>query len=144
MSRPSRALGPALRLAAVLILAGCAGNGAGDTPTTATPTTVTPTSAPVTFLVVGNVHAGPTCPVERPDQPCADAPVRGTVSAWRDGQSVESTTTDAGGNYSLVLPSGRYELRVDTGAELPRCEPVTVEVVDGYLEADISCDTGIR
>ncbi|CAB4723924.1 MAG: hypothetical protein F2934_07045 [Actinobacteria bacterium] len=139
ISRPSRALGPALCLGTVLALGGCAGNGAGDTPTT-----VTPTSASVTFLVVGNVHAGPTCPVERPDQPCADVPVRGTVSAWRDGQSVESTTTDAGGNYSLVLPSGRYELRVDTGAELPRCEPVTVEVVDGYLEADISCDTGIR
>jgi hypothetical protein len=66
------------------------------------------------------------------------------VSAWRGGQSVESTTTDAEGNYSLVLPSGRYELRVETGAELPRCEPVNVEAVDGYLEADISCDTGIR
>jgi hypothetical protein len=121
------------------MLAGCAGNGAGDTPTT-----VTPTSASVTFLVVGNVHAGPTCPVERPDQPCADAPVRGTVSAVSGGQVMESALTDAEGNYSLVLPSGRYELRVDTGAELPRCEPVIVEAVDGYLEADISCDTGIR
>ncbi|MSX80814.1 MAG: hypothetical protein F2737_11400 [Actinobacteria bacterium] len=136
---PGRALGAAGALVAALTLGGCAGNGAGDTPST-----VTPTSASVTFLVVGNVHAGPTCPVERPDQPCADAPVRGTVSAWRGGQSVESTTTDAEGNYSLVLPSGRYELRVETGAELPRCEPVNVEAVDGYLEADISCDTGIR
>ena len=119
-------------------LASC-GSGSVVTDTSAVRTTV-----PVTFLVVGTVHAGPTCPVERPDQPCADAPVRGTVSAWRDGRAVVSASTDADGNYSLVLPSGRYELRVDTGAMLPRCEPVTVEAVDGDLYADISCDTGIR
>lgn len=108
-------------------------------------TTAAPTTQPVTFLVNGNVHAGPTCPVERPDQPCADVPVRGTVEAWRDGQVVKTAATDASGNYSLVLPSGRYELRVDTGAQLPRCEPVTVEGAgQADLVADISCDTGIR
>jgi hypothetical protein len=66
------------------------------------------------------------------------------VSAWRDGRAVVFASTDAEGNYSLVLPSGRYELRVDTGAMLPRCEAITVEAVDGDLYADISCDTGIR
>lgn len=129
-------------LSAVLALMAVAGCGTRSEPAD---TTAVPTTRPVTFLVVGNVHAGPTCPVERPDQPCPDIPVRGTVSAWRDGRSVASATTDAGGNYSLSLPSGRYELRVDTGAQLPRCEPVTVEGAgQADLVADISCDTGIR
>jgi hypothetical protein len=107
---------------------------------TAPPTTVAKTA------VRGAVLAGPTCPVETAENPCPPAPVAGRVDAQlAGGQRVAHTRTDAKGQYRLSLAPGKYTLlaRTDEGGLF--CEPVTVTVSGARpVEANISCDTGIR
>lgn len=98
----------------------------------------------VTYDMVITAHAGPTCPVERPDEPCPDVPVRGRVAVSSAGELVVSGELDAAGNYRISLPPGTYVVGVDTGAVLPRCEPVSVSVVDRNVDVDVACDSGIR
>jgi hypothetical protein len=91
------------------------------------------------------VTAGPTCPVERPDQPCPPKPVSGTVTALQNGVTVTSTVTDGAGHYALNLNAGTYSIVVDTGSVFPRCPTSNVTVAAGQrTHADIGCDTGIR
>lgn len=125
--------------AALVVLSAC-GNSA---PTATTPATTEPPVS-IVYRVTVTAHAGPTCPVERPGQPCPDTPVRGRVAFTAGGALVSSGELDASGTVSLELPSASYLVEVDTGAMLPRCEPVTVEVVDRDVSVDVSCDTGIR
>jgi hypothetical protein len=92
------------------------------------------------------VTAGPTCPVERPDQPCPPRPVSAEVEG-RDssGRTVATTHTDQSGAYRLGLAPGTYTLVAVTGSTFPRCPPTSVTVRSGAAtRADISCDTGIR
>ncbi len=94
----------------------------------------------------GYVTAGPTCPVERPDQPCPPRPVSAVVEA-RDsgGSTVASVTSDSFGRYALGLSPGAYVLVVVTANDWPRCSDTHVTVPPGSAaRADISCDTGIR
>jgi hypothetical protein len=101
--------------------------------------------AHVVYSVTVTAHAGPTCPVERQDQSCVDAPVRGTVTISSSGITVGSGSTDTDGRYVFEFAEpGSYRVTVDTGAMLPRCEPVDVTVVDHNVDVDVSCDTGIR
>lgn len=126
--------------AALTVLAAC-GNAS---PTSTTPATTEPANS-VVYTVTVTAHAGPTCPVEQPGQSCPDAPVRGTVTfRGAGGQELASGRTDAAGQWSTMIESGTIVVEVDTGAALPRCEPVTVEVVDRAVSVDVSCDTGIR
>ncbi len=93
----------------------------------------------------GRVTAGPTCPVERPDQPCPPRPVDARVDAFADNRQVAGPQTDADGPYPLTLAPGKYTLTATTGSELPRCPSTDVTVVANQVTAaDISCDTGIR
>ncbi|MEP6659265.1 MAG: hypothetical protein ABJD24_05040 [Acidimicrobiales bacterium] len=132
----------------------------GSTPTTAgmtssitsepmatLPATTSPlVSPPANTGAYGYVTAGPTCPVERAEQPCPPRPVTAQIEA-RDsaGSLVATGPTDAAGRFSLSLRPGYYTLTVSTGAIYPRCPTVDVAVADGVpTRADISCDTGIR
>lgn len=118
----------------VLILASCDSADGG------------PSRPPARGVVWGKVTAGPTCPVERVDQPCPPHPVKGTVRAiGSSGRQAGSVRTTADGSYSLRLSAGRYRLEVVTGSMFPHCPTVTVRVVAGTRKrADIDCDTGIR
>lgn len=129
-------------VAALFGVAACA----ADSPTgTSSPSGPTTTSSPTrSFTVRVVAHAGPTCPVERPDEPCPDSPVVGTVNIEQLGALVAAGRTDATGTYTGVLPPGAYRVTVDAGAPLPRCEPVDVAVIDRDVTVDVSCDTGIR
>jgi hypothetical protein len=114
------------------------------------PTSTTTASAepppPTGSGAYGYVTAGPTCPVERPDQPCPPRPVAAQVNAQdASGRTVATTRTDQAGRYSLSLAAGTYTLVAVTGATFPRCPPTSVTVRPvGPTRADISCDTGIR
>jgi hypothetical protein len=116
--------------------------GGSTSPTTAPP----PSSSISGSGAYGYVTAGPTCPVERPDQPCPPHPVAGQVNAQdASGHTVATTRTDQAGRYSLSLASGTYTLVAVTGTTYPRCQPTSVTVHSGGpTRADISCDTGIR
>lgn len=116
-------------------------------PTATAPlTTTTVTVSSGATGIRGAVTAGPTCPVERPDQPCPPAPVDGRVDAVdASGTTAASTTTDDAGRYELRVAPGDYTVRVDTGSHFPTCPDVAVTVTAGSLAtADVDCDTGIR
>jgi hypothetical protein len=123
---------------------------------TTAPTTITSVTASTTTVapplpversgVRGRVTAGPTCPVERPDQPCPPNPVHGRVDALdRAGRAAAHATTDDAGRYAISLPSGQYTLRVVTDGFLPRCPDTAVSVTGtSPVTVDIDCDSGIR
>jgi hypothetical protein len=96
--------------------------------------------------VEGRVTAGPTCPVQRADQPCPDQPVETTVRLLRKDGSVAATgKSDADGSFRLGVAPGNYRLVADWPSRAGGCAPVDVTVEQGrFTHADVSCDTGIR
>jgi len=126
---------------ALIITMSCGSDAPADT---ASPSSEATTTSSVQYTMTVTAHAGPTCPVERPDEPCPDVPVEATVRVSANGVDVATGRTDATGTYSADLPPGRYRVTVDTGSMLPRCEPVDAEVIDRDITVDVSCDTGIR
>ena len=101
--------------------------------------------------IVGRVHLGPQCPVERQDFPCPDTPAEGsTVTVAKHGPEhlnasgpvVARTTTDAHGSFRVGLIPGTYVVTADAGMS---CELVVARVIGGSdAKVDIRCDTGIR
>jgi len=96
--------------------------------------------------VAGRVTAGPTCPVERSDQPCPPNPVAGRVEAIdAAGHTAGSAPTDSVGRYAIRLGPGNYTLRVAIAEMFPVCPETAVSVPAGpVVTVDIGCDTGIR
>ena len=100
--------------------------------------------------VEGIVHAGPTCPVEREDQPCPDRPVQTTLRLVRSDGSVAATgKSDENGKFHFAAPAGQYRSWWPTTARAwaapGGCPPVDVVIEpDRYSYADVSCDSGIR
>jgi hypothetical protein len=133
--------------AACLLLVGCGGGVASDQrTTTAASGSASPSpSSSITSGVYGYVTAGPTCPVERVDQPCPPRPVPTVVEARGVGGAVASTESDGSGRYEFHLPPGSYVIVVGGSAAWPRCPETPVSLMAGVTtRADISCDTGIR
>jgi len=124
--------GAGLLLALALLVAAC-GQGAGPHGT-----------------ITGDVVAGPTCPVERPENPCPPKPVpdrRVDIQA-RDGATVASTTTDANGHFSVDVSPGAYVVHVTAGPGMlgiRQSTPGYVTVEAGKTDyIKIELDTGIR
>ena len=98
--------------------------------------------------VFGRVTVGPSCPVQRVDDPCPDRPLAATL-VLRDAAGIEAarTLSDAAGFHAVALRPGRYTVVPLTpgGAILPRGTPRDIEVRAGeWVAADISYDSGIR
>jgi hypothetical protein len=98
--------------------------------------------------VRGTVLAGPTCPVERPNESACVRPVSGATILALDSSRAEigRAVSDATGSYFLRLPPGTYEM-------VPQAVPglmgiaaaATVTVTAGPpLQLDLHYDTGIR
>jgi hypothetical protein len=107
----------------------------------------TPSPLPLSGSGVrGRVTAGPTCPVEREDQPCPPQPVSAEIEARDEGGHVAGKThSREDGRYAMSLSPGHYTLVVVTGSQFPYCPDTPVEVRRGEVTtADIDCDTGIR
>ncbi len=102
--------------------------------------------ASCTSGVTGRVTAGPTCPVERPDEPCADKPVDTTLRLLRKDGSVAATGKSySDGSFRMIVAPGSYRLVADWPSRIGGCGPVEVNVEYGrFTYADIGCDTGIR
>lgn len=99
--------------------------------------------------VVGRVLAGPTCPVERPDDPaCAGRPVVGARLNvdLADGTQGGFLTTDASGWYRMPLEPGDYVLTAEPVEGLMGTPgPIPFTVREGAQTVlDVPYDTGIR
>ncbi|HKY77093.1 MAG TPA: hypothetical protein VJS45_13185, partial [Acidimicrobiia bacterium] len=101
---------------------------------------------PAASGVTGRVTAGPTCPVERPDEPCPDKPVETTLRLLRKDGSVAATGKSySDGSFRMIVEPGSYRLVADWPSRIGGCSPVEVSVEYGrFTYTEVSCDTGIR
>ncbi len=113
----------------------------GDTQRPLTPQPVaTYTSA---SGIDGKVEAGPTCPVERVDEPCPARPVTDATVTAR-GPRTKSTKTNSKGAFTLRLEPGTYQVSAESRSVFG-CGSKSVKVVaHRYTHVTIDCDTGIR
>jgi hypothetical protein len=109
----------------------------------------TPPEGPEMVELVGQVMAGPTCPVQRdpPDPTCDDRPVAGAevIVLDADGEVARIRSDDAGA-FRLALPSGEYRLVPQpVDGLMGTAPPVDVVLEVGVPEpVRIVYDTGIR
>ena len=103
--------------------------------------------------LVGRLLLGPTCPVERADDPCdpvaRPAPVT-LVALDASGSEAAHTVTLGDGSFAFDLPAGSYTLRAErAGAALPRIADTHVVVTAQATRSRpqrvvVTGDTGIR
>jgi hypothetical protein len=150
-------LGALLAIGLALALAGCAsitvsGSGAARTSTTSTPTTSTPTSgaSATQGTLAGDVVAGPTCPVERAEDPCPPkaVPNREVDILGANNAVVATTTTDGKGHFSVALAPGTYVVTVPIKQGLigmRQMSDVKANITAGQVTTvKVELDTGIR
>jgi len=141
-----------LAIGLTLALAGCAsitvsGSGAAGT---STPGNGTPSASGTQGTLSGDVVAGPTCPVERAEDPCPPraVPNREVQILGANNAVVATVTTDSKGHFSLLLAPGTYTVTVPIkqGQVGMRQESdVTANVTIGQVTTvKIMLDTGIR
>ena len=125
-------------MAALALSAALAACGAGGSVTLASGT------------LTGDVEAGPTCPVERAENPCPPKPVtnREVKVLSKSGQVIATTATDAQGHFSVAVPPGDYVVAVaivSGQVGMRQTTPGDVSVASGqssYIKIEL--DTGIR
>lgn len=103
--------------------------------------------------LVGRLLLGPTCPVERVNDPCdpvaRPAPVT-VIAIDASGNEAARAVTLGDGSFALDLSDGSYLLHVEsTGAGLPRFSDQSVVVTARATRAQpqrvvVTGDTGIR
>jgi hypothetical protein len=103
--------------------------------------------------LVGRLLLGPTCPVERADDPCdpvaRPAPVT-LIAIDASGNEAARTVTLGDGSFALDLPAGSYTLHAERSAvALPRISDTSVIVTAKATRSQpqrviVSGDTGIR
>ena len=96
--------------------------------------------------IYGEAKIGPTCPVERVNEPCPDKPYQGHL-AVRDSKGVVVTTTEtrSDGKFLLMLPPGKYTLSLLSQKTMPSLTPVSTTVTKGSVaRVNLLLDSGIR
>lgn len=93
----------------------------------------------------GLVQIGPTCPVQRADEPCPDKPFATRIRVVADGRLVTTVTSGADGRFHVTLDPGRYTLEPEAKPGPPSAGPVDVTVkADTFEQVTITFDSGIR
>jgi hypothetical protein len=118
------------------------------------PASLEGTSAPAVGTAQGTLHGtvvtGPTCPVERAEDPCPPKPVPGreVKIASPAGRVVATVTTDGQGHFQVVLAPGNYIVFVvGTAQALGSGRAATVQATVRARQTTavtISLDSGIR
>jgi hypothetical protein len=146
----------ALAIGLALAIAGCASltvSGSGATATSATgsvATTPGTTTSGTQGTLAGDVVAGPTCPVERADDPCPPraVPDREVQIHGENGAVVATVTTDSKGHFSVALAPGTYSVVVPGKpgqVGLRQVTDVKASVSAGQVTTvRVELDTGIR
>ena len=113
------------------------------------PPAATATRLAVHSAIEGYVTIGPTCPVEREDQACDDAPyaVDIIIRSEDTGGETARVRSGADGRFRVAVPAGRYIVAGQSpspGAP-PQAGEETVEVLPGQVaQVFIVYDSGIR
>jgi hypothetical protein len=99
--------------------------------------------------IEGTVTLGPTCPVQRVDDPsCDDRPYSAEIHVnINNGVWVTQFKADAQGKFKVELEPGTYTLDPQTPMDniLPRANSQDVTVVSGaFTIVNIQYDSGIR
>lgn len=98
--------------------------------------------------VEGVTQIGPTCPVQRVDEPCPDRPVRAEIRVLQDGNTVGVVRSGEDGMFRVALRPGEYIIEaslLEQNALNPDAQPVTVTVRAGeFTRITIAFDSGIR
>lgn len=98
--------------------------------------------------VKGRATVGPTCPVVRPGEDCADAPYRTHIRIHRvPGRVlVADRRTGKDGRFRVRLEPGRYRLRQRfTKDSQAWCPSVEFEVkAHAFTRVNLPCDNGMR
>ncbi len=103
------------------------------------------TDGPADSGIRGQVLAGPTCPVERADEPCPDRPVKDAHVEIKKPGYHGNFTTNGQGRFVAHTPPGTYTITVAADGMMGGCEEETAHVVVHEWEnVTVSCDTGIR
>jgi hypothetical protein len=100
-------------------------------------------------ILIGEVVAGPTCPVDTAEQPCPPraVPNRPVFIETLGGTVVMRVTTDQQGRFQITLAPGTYRVLVpQDGKPFPTQDtPQQVTVIAGQtMQVVIELDTGIR
>jgi len=95
--------------------------------------------------ISGLVMVGPTCPVQRVGDMCADKPYQGQFTVKNNsGVQVATFTTDANGYFLVSLPAGTYTILPVKRIGISE-QPKVVTVKDGKVTTVVlTFDTGIR
>lgn len=97
--------------------------------------------------ISGMVLLGPHCPVVQEGEECADTLFETQLVVMNvDGTRViEEFSSDANGEFEVLLPVGEYVIRSPGNISLPYCDSGPVAVSEGTMtEIVVYCDTGIR
>jgi len=95
--------------------------------------------------IEGHIEIRPVRPLERHGVPNS-APYQATVTVLDDqGRTVTAFTSDAQGDFRVVLPPGTYVLRPESPARYPRASTRSVVVAPrSFSRVDIVYDSGRR
>ncbi len=114
----------------------------------ATPMPATATSTPGPpgqTGIAGVVTIGPTCPVQRIDDPCPDRPYEASISVWQGSTKVAETRSAPDGRYLIEVLAGSYRVVGESPDTLPRGSEQQVIVEAGRITTvDLQYDSGIR
>jgi hypothetical protein len=98
--------------------------------------------------IEGRVTIGPTCPVERPDSPCPDAPIVATIRVLSGSDVVATGRSASDGTFRIDVQPGTYTVAAEptTAGGIARSTPVDGVVVraGSFTHVDLSLDSGIR
>jgi len=96
----------------------------------------------------GVVTIGPTCPVQRVDDPnCADRPYAAALKVVRarDHSLVKKLSSRSDGRFVVHLRRGRYLIEKAGSGALPSLSPVTFSVArHRFTRVAVRFDSGIR
>ena len=98
--------------------------------------------------ITGKVLVGPMCPVMIEGQECPDQPYQATITVNSpEGRKIVRFQTDAQGNFTIPIPSGKYMLHPETpkGVPYPFADDKSFVVLPGeFTRIIVLYDSGLR
>lgn len=96
--------------------------------------------------IEGQVLIGPTCPVVREGQECADQPYQAALTILKpNGQEVMRFEADQQGRFRVPLPPGEYILRPESPSVMPHASEQNFTVLPGqFTQIMVNYDSGVR